>query len=133
MTAEEHCEVAVVVRVPTEFEAHTIAAILHESGIEATVAPGAPSWTGQVALSPAAQGSAVIVRSADLRRARTVLDESDRDSVDLDWDEVDVGDREDNLPLTPVGRMPIPAKIAAALAAAILIVTALLGLVLLFF
>ena len=44
---------------------------------------------------------------------------------------VDVGDREDNLPLTPVGRMPIPAKIAAALAAAILIVTALLGLLLL--
>ncbi len=132
MTTDEHSEVSVVVRVPTEFEAHTIAAILHENGIEATVAPGAPSWTGQVALSPTAQGSAVIVRSADLRRARTVLDESDRDSVDLDWDEVDVGDREDNLPLTPVGRMPIPAKIAAALAAAILIVTALLGLVLLF-
>ncbi|TDJ59439.1 MAG: hypothetical protein E2O40_00095 [Planctomycetota bacterium] len=133
MTTDEHSEVAVVVRVPTEFEAYTIAAILHEGGIEATVAPGAPSWTGQIALSPSSQGSAVVVRSADLRRARTVLDESDRDSVDLNWDEVDVGEREDNLPLTPVGRMPIPAKIAAALAAAILIVTALLGVVLLFF
>jgi hypothetical protein len=133
MTTDEHDEPAVVIRVPTDFEAHTIAAILHESGIDATVVPGAPSWTGQIALDPAAQGSAVIVRNADLRRARTVLDESDRDSVDLDWDEVDVGDREDNLPLTPIGRMPIPAKIAAALAAAILIVTALLGVVLLFF
>ena len=132
MTTDEHSEVAVVVRVPTEFEAHTIAAILHENGIEATVAPGAPSWTGQVALGPTAQGSAVIVRSADLRRAHTVLDESDRDSIDLNWDDVDVGDREDDLPLTPVGRMPVPAKIAAALAAAILIVTGLLGLILLF-
>ncbi len=133
MTAEEHCEVAVVVRVPTEFEAHTIAAILHESGIEATVAPGAPSWTGQVALSPSGQGSAVVVRTSDLQRARTVLRESDRDSIDLDWDEVDVGDRDDNLRLTPVGRMPIPAKIAAALAAAILIVSVLVGLFRLFF
>ena len=133
MTTDEHDELAVVVRVPSEFEAHTIAAILHEGGIEATVAPGAPSWTGQIALGATDQGSAVVVRSADLRRARTVLDESDRDSVDLNWDEVDVGDRDDNLPLTPVGRMPIPAKIAAALAAAILIVTAMLGAVLLFF
>ena len=132
MMNDEHDELAVVVRVPTEFEAHTIAAILHVGGIKATVAPGAPSWTGQIALDPAAQGSAVIVRNADLRRARTVLDESDRDSIDLDWDEVDVGDRDDNLPLTPVGHMPIPAKIAAALAAAILIVTALLGVLLMF-
>ena len=131
MTSDKHDDLAVVVRVPTEFEAHTIAAILHESGIEATVAPGAPTWTGQIALGATDQGSAVVVRSADLRRARTVLDESDRDSVDLNWDEVDVGDREDNLPLTPVGRMPVPAKIAAALAAAILIVTAMLGVVLL--
>ncbi len=131
MTADKSNEPAIVVRVPSEFEAHTITAILHEAGIEATVTPGAPAWTGQIALSPSSQGSAVVVRSADLRRARTVLDESDRDSIDLDWDEVDVGDREDNLPLTPVGRMPIPAKIAAALAAAILIVTALLGVLLL--
>ncbi len=133
MTTDEHDELGVVVRVPSEFEAHTIAAILHESGIEATVAPGAPSWTGQVALSPSAQGSAVVVRTADLQRARTVLRESDRDSIDLDWDEVDVGDRDDNLPLTPIGRMPIPAKIAAALAAAILIGSALLGVLLLLF
>ncbi len=132
MTADEHHELGVVVRVPTEFEAHTIAAILHESGIEATVAAGAPWWTGQVPLSPAGQGSAVVVRPADLQRARTVLRESERDSIDLDWDEVDVGDREDSLPLTPVGRMPIPAKIAAALVAVILIVTALVSLIRLF-
>ena len=132
MIADDPNEPAIVVRVPSEFEAHTIAAILHEAGIEATVAAGAPSWTGQVDISPGAQGSAVVVRSTDLRRARTVLDESDRDSIDLDWDQVDVGERDDNLPLTPVGRMPIPAKIAAALAAAILIITALLGVLLLF-
>ncbi len=133
MTTDEHPELGVVVRVPSEFEAHTIAAILHEAGIEATVVAGAPSWTGQIDISPGAQGSAVVVRSTDLRRARTVLDESDRDSIDLDWDAVDVGERDDNLPLTPVGRMPLPAKMAAAMAAAILIITALLGVILLFF
>ena len=126
-------EPAVVVRVPSEFEAHTIAAILHESGIEATVVPGAPAWTGQMPISPTAPGSAVVVPSTDLQRAQTVLRESEQDSVDLDWDEVDVGDRVDDLPLTKVGRMPIPAKIAAALAAAILIVSVLVGLFRLFF
>lgn len=121
-------EPAVVVRVASEFEAHTIAAILRESGIDATVTPGAPSWTGQVPVSPTARGSAVLVRHDDLERARSVLRESERDSVDLDWDEVDVGEREDNLPLSPVGRMPLLAKIAAATAAAILLVSAVLGL-----
>ncbi len=124
-------EPAVVVRVPSEFEAHTIAAILRESGIEATVAPGSPSWTGQMPVSPTAQGSAVVVRNTDLHRAQTVLRESEQDSVDLDWDEVDVGDRVDDLPLTRVGRMPVPAKFAAAMAATILIVSAVIGLIML--
>lgn len=122
-------EPAVVVRVQSEFEAHTIAAILQEGGIDATVTSNAPSWTGQMPVSPTGRGAAVIVRGADLRRAREILGESERASVDLDWDEVDVGEREDDLPLTPVGRMPVPARIAAALAAAILLIAILLGLV----
>ena len=121
---------AVVVTVPTEFEAHTIAAILKADGIESTVTTSAPSWTGQMPISPTAQGSAVVVRRADIERARAVLRESERDSVDLDWDQVDVGQREDNLPVTPVGHMPLPAKVAAVVAAAILILSAVLAVIL---
>ncbi len=130
MTADDP---AVVVRVPTEFEAHTIATILRSGGIETTVSTDAPSWTGQVPISPTARGSAVIVRRGDLQRAREVLRESEQDSVDLDWDEVDVGEREDDLPLQTVGRMPIPARVAAALAAALLLLSVLIGMILMLF
>jgi len=126
-------DLAIVVRVPTEFEAHTIATILRSDGIETTVSTDAPSWTGQVPISPTARGSAVIVRRGDLQRAREVLRESEQDSVDLDWDEVDVGEREDDLPLGTVGRMPVPARVAAALAAALLLISAVVGMILLFF
>ncbi len=129
MTADDP---AVVVRVPTEFEAHTIATILRSGGVESTVTTDSPSWTGQVPISPGTRGSAVIVRSADLQRAQAILRESEQDSVDLDWDEVDVGEREDDLPLRTVGRIPVPAKVAAALAAALLLLSALIGMILLF-
>ncbi len=121
---------AVVVTVPTEFEAHMIAAILKTNGIESTVTNSAPSWTGQMPISPTARGSAVVVRRADLERASAVLRESEQDSVVLDWDQVDVGQREDDLPATPVGHMPLPAKMAAMVAAAILILSAVLAVIL---
>ena len=129
MTADDP---AVVVRVPTEFEAHTIATILRADGIECTVTTDAPSWTGQMPISPTARGSAVIVRGSDLQRAQAILRESAQDSVDLDWDEVDVGEREDDLPLRTVGHMPVPAKVAAVLAAALLLISAVVGMILLF-
>ncbi len=129
MTADDP---TVVVRVPTEFEAQTIATILRSGGIEASVFTDAPSWTGQIPISPSARGSAVVVRRADLQRAQAILRESEQDSVDLDWDEVDVGEREDDLPLGTVGRMPVPARVAAALAAALLLISALVGILLLF-
>ena len=124
---------AVVVRVPTEFEAQTIATILRDGGIESSVFTDAPSWTGQVPISPTARGSAVIVRRTDLQRALAILRESEQASVDLDWDEVDVGEREDDLPLQTVGRMPVPARVAAAIAAVLLLISALSWILVLFF
>ncbi len=50
------------------------------------------------------------------------------DSVDLDWDEVNVGEREDDLPLRPVGQMPLLAKVAFAVAAVLILLTLLLSL-----
>ena len=116
---------ALVVSTPTEFEAQTKAALLRDEGIEATVQPVAPSWTGQVSISPGSRGASVWVRSADLDRARAVLESRIADSVDIDWDEVDVGEREDSLPLTPVGRMPLLIRVGLALLTAIMALCAL--------
>ncbi len=101
----------------TEFEAQTKAAILRAEGIDCCVVHNAPSWTGQMSLSPTARGAFVLVKRQDADQARKILEQRIDDSVDLDWDEVDVGEREDALPLRPINSMPLPAKIAAALIA----------------
>lgn len=98
----------------TEFEAHTRAATLREEGIDAVVIAAAPSWTGQLAISGSAQGAGVWVRQEDSDHATSVLQRASEDSVDLDWDQVDVGEREDALPLSPTRGMPLPARIAFA-------------------
>ena len=117
-------DLAVVVITETEFEAQTKAAVLRGEGIETMVTVNAPSWTGRMSISPTARGASVLVRREDLERARRLLDETLSDSVDLDWDEVDVGEREDTLPLHPVNRMPLLAKVGFAVALVILIMGA---------
>ena len=119
-----------VTTVETEFEAETKAAVLRSNGIDATVIVNNPSWTGQLSISPSARGASVLVRREDLTQARQLLEQAIEDSVDLDWDEVDVGEREDDLPLRPVNRMPILAMVGFAVAAGILIVSGLLVVVL---
>lgn len=105
----------------TEFEAQTKAEVLRSEGIECAVVHNAPSWTGQMSLSPTGRGAFVLVKRQDADQARKILEQRIDDSVDLDWDEVDVGEREDTLPLRPVNGMPLPAKIAAVLVALMLL------------
>ncbi len=110
-----------IAQTDTEFEAQTKAAVLRAEGIECAVVHNAPSWTGQMSLSPTGRGAFVLVKHQDVDRARKILQQRIDDSVDLDWDEVDVGEREDALPLRPINGMPLPAKIAAALIALMLL------------
>ena len=119
---------AVVATTATEFEAQTKAAVLRSEGIDCAVTRDAPSWTGHVSISPTAHGATVWVRQQDVERAQGVLLHAVADSVDLDWDEVNVGEREDDLPLRPVGQMPLLAKVAFAVAAALILLTLLLSL-----
>ncbi len=121
-------DMAVAATTATEFEAQTKAAVLRSEGIDCTVTRNAPSWTGHVSISPTAWGATVWVRRHDLQSALGVLHQAIADSVDLDWDEVDVGEREDDLPLRPVGQMPWLAKVAFAVAAALILLTVLLAL-----
>ena len=77
-----------------------------EAGIvrAALQAEGIPTWqhTADTALlgifgASGMHATTVRVRSADLQRARELLDRVRQDSVDLDWNEVDVGQPEDAL------------------------------------
>ena len=113
-------DIARVALLDTEFEAHTKASLLIAGGIETRVICEAPSWTGQMAISNTAKGAGVWVHRDDLEEARSILKQNAVDSVDLDWDEVDVGEREDQLPLKESPGIPLAAKLGFAVAALIL-------------
>ncbi len=117
-------DLAILITTATEFEAQTKAVVLRAQGIEATVTPNTPSWSGSVPLTPAGSGNATVwVRQEDLARAQKALQQTVEDSVDLDWDEVDVGERVDDLPLRRINRMPLLVRMGFALAVAIIIIS----------
>jgi hypothetical protein len=118
-------DLAVVATADSEFEAETKAEVLRARGLKAMVTRNAPSWTGYLSISPRARAASVLVYREDLERATAMLKQVVADSVDIDWDEIDVGQREDDLPLHKVNRMPGLAKVSFALAAAIVAVTVL--------
>ena len=116
-------DLAVVTTAESEFEAEAKAEVLRARGLKAMVTRNAPSWTGFVSISPRARPAAVMVYREDLERATEMLKQVIADSVDIDWDEIDVGEREDDLPLHKVNRMPILAMASFAVAVAIISVT----------
>ena len=109
-----------------EFEAHTKATVLKSEGIDAFVFAAERMWLG-IGLPQGvdARGVPVMVRRQDAEQARVLLEKKIADSVDLDWEEVDLGEREDALPLHPVDHGPLAARVAMALVAAILVLGAL--------
>jgi hypothetical protein len=120
MSDDDPDALATLTVVPTEFEANALVVVLKEAGIEA-FAFGIPQ-AGLGAPFTAGQGVPVQVRRADLEQARAALDRNVADSIDIDWDEVDVGSREDALPLHSPRRMPVGAKIAMVLAIVIVLI-----------
>lgn len=105
----------------SEIEAHARASVLIAGGIDARVICEAPSWTGQMAISNTAKGAGVWVHKDELDQARSLLKQNAADSVDLDWDEVDVGQREDELPLKDSAGIPLAAKLGFTVAALIML------------
>jgi hypothetical protein len=105
----------------TQFQAGIIVAVLEEAGVKA-FAFGALN-----ALYPISQRVTPVVvqvRQADLERAREALKQNVADSVDIDWDEVDVGEPEESVADGPrqTGRLPFVPRLGffAALAAILL-------------
>jgi hypothetical protein len=90
MTHEpEH--IAVLTSAPLEMQAGIIVGALQENGIKATMSgqttagfrAEAPGWVQ------------VLVAEDDLPRARAVLEELRRESKDIDWSQIDVGEPEE--------------------------------------
>jgi hypothetical protein len=106
-------DLVTLTKVRNEFEAGIIVATLKEEGIEA-VAFGA--FRNFLPVDTRFTGVPIQVRKSDLERAREALAEAGEMPADVDWGEIDVGEREDQLPLREPGRMPWPARIALVVA-----------------
>jgi hypothetical protein len=106
----------------TEFAANIIVVVLADAGIEAMAFGSAAQAFGMgVGGGPSLFRVPIQVRARDLERARTILAANKQDSVDIDWDAIDVGERADDVPLTQLGRMPLPAKLALAIIGVLLL------------
>lgn len=112
MTESNADKLVTIVQAKTEFEANMIVSILANADIEAFAFGGA---YGVLPLNTRFTRVPVQVRASELDAAKAALESNVADSIDLDWDEVDVGEREDSLPLRDPTRMPLLAKVAFAL------------------
>lgn len=130
MTAADPDNLVTLLKAKNEFEANLVVALLEEEGIHGVAFTKARS---AIPLETKLITIPVQVRSVDYDRAKAVLDERGPGvNVDVDWDSVDLGERDDRLPLRAPGRTPWPARIAMLLAWLIVLAT-LAGLILLLF
>lgn len=74
----------------SQFAAHTIVAVLEDAGIEAVAFDATAAGLG-LGLNSGMIGVPVQVRRADLDQARAALDKNASDSIDVDWNAIDVG------------------------------------------
>lgn len=109
---DDQSDLARVAQTATEFEAHAKAAVLHEEGIDAKVICDSPSWTGQIGLGHHESIASVWVRREDLEAATLALEQIIADSIDIDWDDINVGQPEDESNGEYIQGMPATAKFA---------------------
>lgn len=107
-----------LIQAETEFQANMTVAILADAGIEA-IAFGAAH--GALPLSARFLRVPVQVRASQLEQAKAVLASNPSDTGALNWDDVDLGEREDALPLKTSRGMPLVARIAFVVAALLLL------------
>ena len=83
-------------RCANEFKAGIVRSVLDDAGIESIVGPTEKTLPGVFGLTGFRE-AVVLVRREDLARAQAALDAKRRESVDLDWNEIDVGEPADSL------------------------------------
>jgi hypothetical protein len=116
----------------SEFAANAIVVVLEDAGIEArafgTIQGGLGFPLGHHTFG---WGTPVQVRASDLERAQNALDQARRDSVDIDWDSVELGEPEGSPPPMTTG-MPIPARLAFSVTAIMVLVLLVVAVLMLF-
>lgn len=127
----DHEQLAVVRTTATVFEAQTLAAVLEDAGIEAIVLESDALGFPHDSSLPAGGGQ-VRVRGEDQARAAALLEANAAESTAVRWEDVDVGPRDDDLPLKEPGRTPIAARITFVIAVIVVAVTIVAGAIALF-
>lgn len=89
-------DLVILTSAASEIQASLYASILNSAGIDA-IGPNAAATTLRWEVS-SSDPYRVYVRRADLTRAREVLSRERADSVDIDWNEIDVGEPEHGAP-----------------------------------
>jgi hypothetical protein len=122
MTFEDPDDLVTIITTETEFEAQTLALVLRNAGIEAvtfgssfSALPVQQHWN-RVPLQ---------VRRRDAERARARLIVVKQESIDIDWDSVDIGEREDRHPLTPIGHVPALARVGLVVGILLIVLAAI--------
>lgn len=113
-------DLVVLTHAAGEFEAQAKVIVLAEAGIEAAVFPGEAAWLGTASFQQQRHGVPIWVRAEDRERAETALQQQIADSVDIDWDEAELGEPESNNPSTTAGG-PLGRSIIALLATLVLL------------
>ncbi len=131
MTNEDPDQLVTITTATSEFTAHILIAILDDAGSNAMSCGStgtALGVTGQVA--NARWGVPVQVRRGDADAAKSVLLANRRDSIDIDWDMVDVGQPGSSIPTMP--HPPIAARVGWLVAATLVVLGLVLGLIIIF-
>ena len=84
-----------LVTMANEPEARYIASLLEAEGVAAQVGP-APTLAGSISAYTGAGAPHVVrVMEENYERGQAIINQAQEDSIDIDWDEVDVGQPED--------------------------------------
>ena len=114
---------------PTEFEANLLAIVLKDHGIEAFVFASPGSALG-VQLSGGTVGVPLQVREDDLVEAKQILASNKRDSIEIDWDELELAGKDfSETGVHKPAMMSLPAKFAFAGTAIVLLLGIVVGLI----
>ena len=96
----------------SEFAANAIVVVLADAGIEAKAFGSIQGGFGlAIGCNTAGWGTPVQVRSCDVVEAQRVLDQAKQDSIDIDWETVELGTFEGTT-AKPSRGLPIAVKVA---------------------
>jgi hypothetical protein len=104
-------DLVTLMTLPSEFEANILAIVLRDHGIDAFVF-ASPAVGMGVNLSGGTVGVPLQVRQDDVELARQTLIDNKQNSIDIDWDELNLSGSDTGLNHQEYKRMPITAQVA---------------------